>query len=104
VRELWAASAFPHRRYGWRTRLQSAIDTNVAAPVQFNAGFLKSNSGRVRNAPNRDQDVATIDVLLPGRGAHSKRNLVSRSPAYLEQLGLDENLNTLLAENTPHLP
>jgi hypothetical protein len=104
VRELWTSGAFPDGPHIWRTCLQSAIDANVTAPVQFNAGFLKSNSGGVRNAPNRNQDVAAINVLLPSRGAHGKRNLVSRSPTYLEQLGLDKNLDTLFAENTPHLP
>ena len=104
VRELWAASAFPERPHVWRTRLQPVIDANVTAPVQFDAGLLKSNSGGIRNAPNRDQDVAAINVLLTGWGAHRKRNLVSRSATYLEQLGLHKNLNTFVAENAPYLP
>jgi hypothetical protein len=103
VRELWTAGAFPDGPYIWRTCLQSAIDANVTAPVQFNAGLLESNSGGIRNAPNRDQDVAAVNVLLTRGGAHGKRNLVSRSPTYLEQLALDKNLNTFAAENAPHL-
>ena len=102
--ELWAAGAFAQRPHIWRTRLQSAIDANVTASVQFNAGLLKSNSSGVRNAPDRDQDVAAIDALLTGRGAHSKRYLVSRPPKYLKELGLDKNFNGLVAENAPHLP
>src|SRR6516225_2661241 len=86
VGELWTAGAFPDGPYVWRACLQSAIDANVTAPVQFNAGLLESNSGGIRNAPNRDQDVAAVNVLLTRRGAHAKRNLVSRSPTYLEQL------------------
>src|SRR5262249_38077742 len=104
VRELWAAGAFPHGPDVCRTRFYPTSDPNVATSVQFNTGLLKSNSGGVRNAPNRHQDVAAIDVLLTRRGAHSKRNVVSRSPTYLEQFGLDKNLNTLVAENAPHLP
>src|ERR1700756_4468579 len=102
--ELWAAGAFPQRPHVRRTRLQSAIDANVTASVQFNAGVLKSNSGSVRNAPSRDQDVAAIDALLTGRGARSKRDLVSRSPNYFKELGLDKNLNGLVAEDAPDLP
>jgi hypothetical protein len=98
VRELWTAGAFPDGPYIWRTCLQSAIDANVTAPVQFNAGLLESNSGGIRNAPNRDQDVAAVNVLLTRGGAHGKCNLVSRSPSYLEQLALDQNLNTFAAE------
>jgi hypothetical protein len=103
VRELWAAGALSHGPDVWRTRFQPTIDANVTAAVQLNAGLSKSNSGRVRNAPNRRQNIAAIDVLLTRRGPHCKRNLISRSPAYLEQFGLDENLNTLVAENAPHL-
>ena len=66
VRELWAAGAFAQRPHIWRTHLQSAIDANVTASVQFNAGLLKSNSSGVRNAPDRDQDVVAIE-LLTGR-------------------------------------
>jgi hypothetical protein len=104
VRELWAAGAFAQRPHIWRTHLQSAIDANVTASVQFNAGLPKSNSSGVRNAPDRDQDVAAIDALLTGRGAHSKRYLASRPPKYLKELGLDKNFNGLVAENAPHLP
>ena len=104
VRELGAAGAFSQRPHIWRARLQSAIDANVTASVQFNAGLLKSNSSGVGNAPSRDQDIAAVDALLTGRGAHSKRDLVSRSPKYLKKLGLDKNLNGFVAENAPHLP
>jgi hypothetical protein len=54
VRELWTAGAFPYGPYVWRTCLQSAIDANVTAPVQFNVGLLQSNSGGIRNAASRD--------------------------------------------------
>ena len=64
VRELWAAGAFPQCPCIRRARLQSVVDTNVTASVQFNAGLLKSNSSGVRNAPGRDQDIAAIDALL----------------------------------------
>src|SRR4029077_7693871 len=103
MRELWTAGAFPDGPYIWHTCLQSAIDANVTAPVQFNASLLESNSAGIRNAPSRDQDVAAVNSLLTRGGAHAKRNLVSRSPTYLEQLGLDKNLNTLVAENAPYL-
>ena len=88
VCELRTASAFPDRPYVRRACLQSAIDANVTAPVQFDAGLLQSNSGGIGNAASRDQDVAAIDVLLTRKAAHSNCNLVSRSPAYFEQLGL----------------
>ena len=104
VRELGAAGAFSQRPNIWRTRLQSAIDANVIASVQFNASVFKSNSSGVGNAPSRDQDVAAVDALLTGRCAHSKRDFVSRSPKYLKELGLDKNLNGFVAENAPHLP
>src|SRR5262249_37500315 len=54
VRELRTASAFPNGPYIWRTCLQSAIDPNVTAPVQFNPGLLEPNSRGIRNAPSRD--------------------------------------------------
>src|SRR5260370_27718811 len=73
VRELWTAGAFPDGPYIWRTCLQSAIDANVTAPVQFNVGLLQSNSGGIWNAPNRDQDVAAVNVLLTPGGAHGNR-------------------------------
>src|SRR5262249_54270688 len=85
------------------TRLQLAIHPNVTATVQFNAGFLKSDSSGVRNTSNRYQDVVAVDVLLTGGGAYDKGNLISRSPTYLEQLGLHEYLNAFVAEYAPHL-
>ena len=103
VSELWAAGAFPHGPYLWRTRFQPSIDANVTATVQLNAGLLQSNSGGIRNTPHRNQDVAAIDVLLSGEGAHDNGNLVSRSSTYPKQFGLDKNLNTFAAENAPNL-
>ncbi len=89
VRELRAASAFAHRPHVRCARLQAVVDANEAASIQFDAGLLKPDSGGVRHAPNRDQYVAAIDhALLPGRGARSERNLVSRPPGYLQQLDL----------------
>src|SRR5262249_256141 len=79
-----------------------AIDANIAAPVQLNAGLLKSNPSGVRNTPHRDQDVAAIDILFSGDGAHHNRNLVSGSPTNAKQFGLDKNLNTLVAQKTPY--
>ena len=64
VGELWTAGAFTHGPNAWRTCLQSGIHPNVTAAVQFYAGLLKSNSRGIRNAPNRDQDIAAIDMLL----------------------------------------
>lgn len=98
VRELWTAGAFPDGPYVWRSCLQSAIDANVTAAVLLNTGLLQSNSGGIRNAASGDQDVAAVNVLLTRGGTRAKRNLVSRSPAYLEQLGLDKDLNTFAAE------
>jgi hypothetical protein len=54
VRELWTAGAFPDGPYIWRTCLQSAIDANVTALIQFNASLHESNARGVRNAPCRD--------------------------------------------------
>jgi hypothetical protein len=71
VRELWTAGAFSDGPYIWRTCLQSAIDANVTAPVQFNAGLLQSNSSGIRNAASRDQDVASVNVLL-ARGGYAR--------------------------------
>ena len=51
---------------------------------EFDAGLLKSDTGGIRNATNRDQDVAAINVLLTGGSANDKCNLVPRSPPYLE--------------------
>src|SRR6516165_4093662 len=102
VRELWTASAFPDGPHIWRACLQSAIDANVTAPVQFDAGLLQSNSGGIRNAASRDQDVASFNVLLTRGGTRAKRDIVSRSPANLEHLGPDKNLNTFASENAPH--
>src|SRR6516165_11561813 len=102
VRELWTASAFPDGPHIWRACLQFAVDANVAAPVQFNAGLLQSNSGSIRNAASRDQDVASFNVLLTRGGTRAKRDIVSRSPANLEHLGLDKDLNTFAGENAPH--
>ena len=101
VRELWAAGAFPEGPDTWRTRLQPVIHANVAATVEFNADIFKSDSAGVRNASDRDQDVTTVNVLLTGGCANDNCNLVSRSPAYLEQLGLQENTHTFVAENAP---
>ena len=72
VRELRAAGAFPYSPYLRRTRFQPTIDANIAAPVQLNAGLLKSNPGGVRNTPHRDQDVAAIDMRggCSGRARH----------------------------------
>ena len=42
VRELRTAGALTEGPYIWRTCLQSAIDANVTAPVQFNVGLLQS--------------------------------------------------------------
>src|SRR6516165_11715024 len=81
VRELWTASAFPDGPYVWRACLQSAIDANVTAPVQFNAGLLQSNSGCIRSAASRDQDVASVNALLTRGSTRAKRNLVSSSAA-----------------------
>ena len=104
VRELRTAGAFAQRPNIWRTCLQSAIDLNVTASVQFNPGSLKSNSSGIRNTPRRDQDVAAIDALITRRCAYCKRNLVSRSPAHLEQFGVDKHLNIFGAKNAPHFP
>ena len=103
VCELWTAGAFPDRPYVWRACLQSAIDADVTAPVQFDACLLESNSGGVGNAPCRDQDVAAVNVLITRGGARAKGNLVSRSPLDLEQLGSHKDLNVLGAKNAPHL-
>src|SRR5215470_17080413 len=103
VRELRAAGAFPYSPYLRRTRFQPAVDANITAPVQLNAGLLKSNPGGVRNTPHRDQDVAAIDILFSGDGAHHNRNLVSGSPTYPKQFGLDKNLNCLVAQKMSHL-
>src|SRR5262249_19904884 len=102
VRELRTAGALTEGPYIWRTCLQSTIDANVTAFVQFDAGLLESNSGGIRNAPSRNQDVAAVNVLLTREGSHVKRYLVSRSPADLEQLRPHTNLNTFLDENAAH--
>src|SRR5262249_29262462 len=103
VGELWTAGAFPDGPYVWRTCLQSAIDAYVSAPVQFNAGHLQANSGGIRNAASRDQDVASINALLTCGGRRLKRNRVSRLPVNLEHLGLDKDLNTFVGKNAAHL-
>src|SRR5262249_51192315 len=100
---LRTASAFSHCPYLWGTRFEPAVDANVTATIQLNARLLKSNSGSIRNTPNRDQDVAAIDMLLSREGAQHNGNLVSRSTTYPKQFGLDKNLNTFAAQNAPHL-
>jgi hypothetical protein len=54
VRELRTTGALTEGPYIWRTCLQSAIDADVIAFVQFNASLLESYSGGVRNAPSRN--------------------------------------------------
>jgi len=41
--------------------------------------------------------------MLTRGGTRAKRNLFARSPAYLQQLGLDKNSNTFAAKNAPYL-
>ena len=103
VRELRAAGAFADRPDPGRARLQPVIDANVAAAVQLDAGLLESDPGGVRDAARRDQDVAAFDVLLAGSRAHVKANLCPGSAAHFEQLGLERNSNTFVAENPLHL-
>jgi len=63
VGELRAAGAFTKRPYVRRSCLQSAIDANVAAPVEFDASLLQSDTGGVRNAPSCD---APLDAVTRG--------------------------------------
>src|SRR5580698_6317618 len=103
MRELRASGAFPDRPYVCRTRLQPLVDTNEPARIQFDAGLFKYNSGGICYAPGREQDVAAVNLSFTPGGAQRKRNLVSRSPVDLAQLGPNQNLNTFLAENTQYL-
>jgi hypothetical protein len=64
VSELRAACAFPYRPHLWRTRFQPTVDANETPSVQLHTGLIKTNSGRIGNAPYRNQDIAAIDVLL----------------------------------------
>ena len=64
VRELWAAGAFPEGPNVPRTRLQLIVHANVTATVQLNAGIRKPHSCGIGDAPNRDQYVAAVDILL----------------------------------------
>ena len=87
VRELRAAGAFPERPDIGRGRLQPLIDANVAAIIQLDAGLLEPDPGGVGNAPRRDQDVAALDLLLAGGGAHGNADFLSGSAVHIEGLG-----------------
>jgi hypothetical protein len=76
VRELWAAGAFPHRPYFWRSGLEPIVNADVTTTVQLNAGLFKSNSGGIRSAPSRDQHVAAVYELVT-EGARTVRLTLS---------------------------
>ncbi len=65
VREVRAAGTFADRPDIGGRRLQPLIHTDIAASIQFDASFLESDSGGVRDAPRRDQNVASLES--PGR-------------------------------------
>ena len=103
VCELWAAGTFANGPDLRRARLKPLIDANVATTVQLNTGFFKSNRCGVRNAPGRNQDVASLDLSLAGPRAHDKSHFVSGSAMHMQSLGRHQNLNTFAPENPLHL-
>src|SRR5207245_8991638 len=78
-------------------------DAHVATNVQLDAGLLETDSGGVRRAPHRDEDVAALDPLLPGRRAHCERHVLSGSAGHAERLGRHETFDAFAAEKPQHL-
>src|SRR5437763_5300677 len=60
VGELRAAGTFSDRPDIGRASLQALVDPYVATTVQFNSGRIEPDTGGVRRAPCRNQDVAAL--------------------------------------------
>src|SRR5882672_2580259 len=103
VRELRATSALSDGPDVGCRRLQPLGDAHVATIVQLDAGLLETDPGGVRRAPHRDEDVAALDPLLPGRGAHCERHVLSGSAVHAERLSRHETFDAFVAENPLHL-
>src|SRR5262245_23637660 len=103
MRKLRASGTFPERPHPWRSRLQSLVDANVAAAVQFDAYFFEADAGGVRDAPGCDQEVAPLDLPLAGGAAHGYADLFAGSALHVEGLRLDQEPDTFVGEQTLHL-
>jgi len=103
VREVGAAGAFADRPNPGRARLQPFVDTNVAAVIDFDAGLIESDPGRVRDPAYGDQDVAALDRALARSRLHDKADLLSRSAAHMRRLGREEDIDLFGSKNPTHL-
>src|SRR3989442_1389583 len=70
-----------------------------------NRSLLPATSAlmKPRRAPHRDEDVAALDPLLPGRRAHCERHVLSGSAVHAERLGRHETFDAFAAEKPLHL-
>src|SRR5215468_6908137 len=64
VRELWAAGAFPDRPDVSGGCFEALIDADVAATIHLNTDLLEADAGGVGNTTCRNQNVATLDLLI----------------------------------------
>ncbi len=103
MRELGAARTFPDRPDVRRSRLQPLIDANITAGVHLNAGLLESNVRCIRDASGSDEEVAALDLLRVGGGAHSDGDILTGAAVHFNGRSPQQDLNAFLAQHTPHL-
>src|SRR5579871_3350722 len=70
--ELRAASTFADCPDIGRRRLQTVVDAYIAARIQCDFRRVEADAGGVRNAPDRDQEVAPLDRLRAGERTRSE--------------------------------
>ena len=88
MRELRAASTIANCPNIGRRRLQTVVERVLyAARIQFDARCVEADAGGVRNAPDRDQDVARLDRLRAGGRTRGEADALAGSAPHGNGLG-----------------
>jgi hypothetical protein len=86
--KLRTSGAFAERPHAGHGCLQPLVDANIASLIQGHAYLFEPDSGRVRNTPRRDENIAAPDSALAGSTAQREAQSISRPAAHLGNLGI----------------
>ena len=100
--ELRAASTIANGPDIGRGRLQTVVDAYIAARIQCDARRVEADAGGVRNAPDRDQDVACLDRLRAGGRPRNEADAFAGSALYRNELGRQHEPDAFLTQNAVH--
>src|SRR5262245_17521649 len=98
--KLRASGTFAERPHAGRGCLQPLVDANIAALIQGDTCLFEPDSGRVRNAPHRDENIAALDVALARSAVQREAQSLSRPAAHFGNVDIKKKFDSLADEDS----